>query len=162
MVFRGQRLIEGVLQTEIQIDGLDATQRISEMITKSPHFGQLRVIMLAGITFGGFNVVDINRLFEDTCLPIIVICEQPPDLEAIKAAVKHTRESEKRWEIIQNAGPFYQYHTKKEVKNPVTFQLKGLELRDAQKILKLSAGISHIPEPIRVAHLIGRSFLAAD
>lgn len=159
VVFRGRLWIEGVLQTTIEIDGLDATQKISEMITASPHFGQLRVIMLAGITFGGFNIVDINHLFEETQLPIIVIIEKMPDLQSIKTALQHTSEWEKRWDIIQNAGPFYEYKTKENVKNPVIFQIKGLELKDAQKILKISAGVSHIPEPVRVAHLIGRSFL---
>jgi len=159
VVFRGRFWIEGVLQTTIKIDGLDATQKISEMITTSPHFGQLRVIMLAGITFGGLNLVDTNVLFEETQLPIIIIVEKMPNLQSIKVALKHTSEWEKRWEIIQNAGPFYEYQTKMHVKNPVIFQIKGLELKDAQKILKISAGVSHIPEPVRVAHLIGRSFL---
>ncbi len=159
VVFRGRLWIEGVLQTTIKIDGLDATQQISEMITVSPHLGQLRVIMLAGITFGGFNIVDINRLFEETKLPVIIVVEKKPDLQSIKVALEHTSEWKKRWDIIQNAGPFYEYKTKKNVKNPVFFQIKGLELKDAQKILKISAGVSHIPEPVRVAHLIGRSFL---
>ncbi|NVM28548.1 MAG: DUF99 family protein [Candidatus Helarchaeota archaeon] len=159
VVFRGRLWIEGVLQTIIKIDGFDATQKISEMITSSPHHGQLRVIMLAGITFGGFNIVDINKLFERTQLPIIVVCEKEPDLQSIKIAIEHLSDWEKRWEIIQNTGPIYKYHTKEDVKNPVFFQIKGLELKDAQQILKISAGVSHIPEPLRVAHLIGRSFL---
>lgn len=159
VVLRGCLWVEGVLQTSIEIDGDDCTDKINEMITKSPHYGQLRVIMLAGITFGGFNIVDINRLFEETKLPIIVVIERPPDLQAIKVALKHTVNWEKRWEIIQKSGPIHEYHTKKKVKNPVYFQIKGLELKDAQQILKISAGVSHIPEPVRVAHLIGRSFL---
>ncbi|NVM54025.1 MAG: DUF99 family protein [Candidatus Helarchaeota archaeon] len=159
VIFRGRLWIEGVLQTHIAIDGLDATKKISEMITTTPHFGQLRVIMLAGITFGGFNIVDINKLYEETHLPIIVVCEKEPDLQSIKDALQNTTEWEKRWEIIQNTGPIHKFKTKKTVKNPVFFQIQGLELKDAQQILKISAGVSHIPEPIRVAHLIGRSFL---
>ena len=31
------------------------------MIVASPHYKQLRVIMLNGLTFAGFNVLDIDR-----------------------------------------------------------------------------------------------------
>ena len=159
VVFRGRLWIEGVLQTMITIDGFDATEKLIEMITASPHYGQLRVIMLAGITFGGFNIVDINKVFNETQLPIIVICEKEPDLPSIKEALQYTSNWEARWKIVQNTGEFHRYHTKKDVKSPVIFQLKGLELKDAQQILKVSSGVSHIPEPVRVAHLIGRGFL---
>lgn len=159
VVFRGRLWIEGVLQTIIDIDGFDATEKIINMITNSPHFGQLRVIMLAGITFGGFNVVDIKTLFEATNLPILVVCEKEPDLPSIKEALRNTENWAEKWKIIQRTGTFHKYKTKKNVETPVIFQIKGLELEDAQQILKVSTGVSHIPEPIRVAHLIGRSFL---
>jgi endonuclease V-like protein UPF0215 family len=159
VVLRGRKWIEGVLQTTINIDGFDATAKIQDLITSTPHYGQLRVIMLDGITFGGFNIVDIEVLFEATHLPIIVVCEKKPDLHSIKEAIQHTADWERRWAIIEKTGPFFECKTKKEVKNPVFFQIKGVNLKDAQRILKISAGVSHIPEPIRVAHLIARSFL---
>ena len=159
VVCRGSLRIEGILQTMITIDGLDSTQKISEMILNSPHYGQLRVIILAGITFGGFNVVDVNQLFEITGLPIIVVCEKQPDLESIKIAIQNTSNWEERWQLIEASGQFYEYFPKANVKNPIFFQITGLDLKDARQILKISTGVSAIPEPIRVAHMIGRSFL---
>ncbi|MFX1295399.1 MAG: DUF99 family protein [Promethearchaeota archaeon] len=146
--------MEGVLQTIITIDGFDATKKIIKMITNSPHYSQLRVIMLDGITFGGFNIVDINKLYKTTQLPIIVVCEKEPDIHSIKTAIQHTMNWAKRWELIKNIGSLYEYKTKIKIKNHIYFQIKGLELEDAQQILKISTGVSHIPEPIRVAHLI--------
>lgn len=159
VVFRGRLWIEGVLQTHITIDGFDTTQKISEMILNSPHYGQLRVILLAGITFGGFNVVDINSLFETTGLPVIVVCEKQPDLESIKVAIQNTNNWEERWQLIENSGQFYEYLPKPGVKNPIFFQITGLDLKDAKQILKVSIGVSGLPEPLRIAHMIGRSFL---
>jgi len=91
-----------------------------------------------------------------------VVSEQNPDFAAIKSAIQYTTQWEKRWEIIQNSGPIYHYHTKQNVKTPLYFQIKGLQVKDAKKILKISCGVSHIPEPLRVAHLIGRSFLHSE
>ncbi len=162
VIFRGRLWIEGVLQTVITVDGFDATKKIGSMIMNSSHFGQLRVIMLEGMTFGGFNVIDLDELFEATQLPIIVVCDREPNFQSIKEAIQHTKDWEKRWALIEKSGPFYQYNTKEFVKNPIYFQIKGLELKDAKQILKISTGVSQIPEPIRVAHLIGRSFLRPE
>ncbi|MHA1650665.1 MAG: endonuclease dU [Candidatus Helarchaeota archaeon] len=162
VIFRGSLWIEGVLQTSITIDGFDSTEKIIAMISSSPHFGQLRVIMLDGITFGGFNIVDLDELYETIHLPIIVICEREPDFRSIKEAIRHTKDWEKRWAMIQNTGPFYQLKTKRWVKKPLYFQIKGLDLKDAQQIIKISSSVSHIPEPVRVAHLIARSFLGNE
>lgn len=159
VIFRGRFLIEGVLQTTITIDGFDVTRKIIEMISESPHLGQLRVIMLDGITFGGFNIIDLDLLFQELALPIIVVCDKDPNFASIKEAIQFTENWEKRWALIQKSGNIYHYNIKDDVKAPIYFQLRGLELNDAERILKLTAGISHIPEPIRVAHLIARSFL---
>ena len=50
------------------IDGLDATQKLADMINGSPHRHQLRLVMLNGVTFAGFNIVDIKKLYALTGL----------------------------------------------------------------------------------------------
>ncbi|MHA1426191.1 MAG: endonuclease dU [Candidatus Helarchaeota archaeon] len=119
VVFRGRLWIEGVLQTSVTIDGFDVTAKIASMILNSPHYGQLRVIMLDGITFGGFNIVDIDALFTETHLPIIVVCEKRPDLQSIKDAIQHTKDWRKRWALLEKSGTFYEYKTKKTVNKPI-------------------------------------------
>ena len=65
--------MDGVISTHITIDGNDATDSLIEMVNKSRHQDQLGVIMLDGITFGGFNIVDIKKVFQETGVPVIVI-----------------------------------------------------------------------------------------
>ena len=62
VVFRGGCSLDGVMHTHVAIDGFDATEQLASMINSSPHCKQLRLIMLNGITLGGFNVVDIKKL----------------------------------------------------------------------------------------------------
>ena len=61
VVFRGGYWLDGVMHTRIAVDGFDATERIASMIMGSSHYKQLRVVMLNGVTFAGFNVVDVKE-----------------------------------------------------------------------------------------------------
>src|SRR5690606_474320 len=80
VVFRGGYWFEGVMSTMITVDGFDATSQICSMITSSPHYRQLRAGFLNGVTFAGFNVVDIKELNEKTGLPVVAITTKRPDL----------------------------------------------------------------------------------
>jgi len=153
VVFRGGYWLDGVMRTEIEVDGLDATEKIATMIIESPHYKQLRVIMLSGITFAGFNVVDIKELYNKTSLPVIALTRDPPKMEEIKQALENLPEKEKRWKAILNAGEIIEVQTR-EGEEPIYMQIAGLERRDAEKIVRITSTRSNIPEPLRVAHII--------
>jgi endonuclease V-like protein UPF0215 family len=151
VVFRGGCSIDGVMHTNILIDGLDATEKFASMINTSPHHRQLRLVMLNGITFGGFNIVDINRLYGATGLPVLSLTHEKPDLDAVHKALKNLPNSEERWKLIVEAGEIYEI-----INNGATvyLALAGISLADAQKIIRLTSTRGCLPEPLRVAHLI--------
>jgi hypothetical protein len=153
VVFRGGYWLDGVMHTKIAVDGFDATDKIASMITESPHYKQLRVIMLNGITFAGFNVVDIKELNAETSLPVIAVTREKPDLVEIREALKHLPNSEERWSAVLNAGGISEATTRHE-KEKIYVQVAGIYGEDAQKILRLTSTRSNIPEALRVAHLI--------
>ena len=153
VVFRGGYWLDGVMHTEILVDGFDATERISSMITSSPHYEQLRVIMLNGITFAGFNVVDMKTLNTATGLPVIAVTREKPDLPLIRKALKHLPRSEERWKAVLNAGEISEISTRKEDEK-IYLHAAGVSLVDAEKIVRLTSTRSNIPEALRVAHLI--------
>jgi len=153
IVFRGGYWLDGVMRTEIEVDGLDATEKIASMIIESPHYKQLRVIMLSGITFAGFNVVDIKELYSKTGLPVIALTRDLPKMEEIKQALENLPEKEKRWKAILNAGEIFEVQTR-EGEEPIYMQIAGIEREDAEKIVKITSTRSNIPEPLRVAHII--------
>ncbi len=153
VVFRGGHWLDGVMHTKIKVDGFDATDKIASMIFNSPHYKQLRVIMLNGITFAGFNVVDIKKLFSEAKLPIIAITREKPNLAEIRKALKNLPEYKERWEAILNAGKIFEVSTRNKSEK-IYMQLSGVQKEDAEKILQLTATRSNIPEALRVAHLI--------
>jgi endonuclease V-like protein UPF0215 family len=141
------------MRTQVEIDGLDATEKIAKMIMNSPHYEQVRVIMLDGVTFAGFNIVDIKELYGKTGLPVITVTREKPNFEDIKKALKNLPAHKKRWEAMKNAGEIFQVQTRKG-EEPVHVGVAGISESDAEKILKKTSTRSNIPEALRVAHII--------
>lgn len=153
VVFRGGHWMEGIMFTDVEVDGTDATERIAEMIVKSPHMEQVRVIITNGLTFAGFNVVDITSLFDRSGIPVIAVADKKPDADEVKKALKNLSDWEKRWTSILNAGEMITVNTQRDL-NPLYVQIAGISKKDAVEIVVKSATRSRIPEPLRVAHLI--------
>ena len=153
VVFRGGYWFDGIMHTKIAVDGFDATDRVASMIISSPHYKQLRVIMLNGITFAGFNIVDVKALNVATKLPVITVTRKKPDLAEIRQALQNLPRSKERWKTILIAGEPIEASTR-NMKAKVYIQTVGVSKEDAQKILRLTSTRSNIPEALRVAHLI--------
>lgn len=153
VVFRGGYWFDGLMRTQIEIDGMDATRKIGEMITSSAHFRQLRVVMLDGITFAGFNIVNTSRLNEILNLPIIAVTREKPDFENIKKALKNLSFYEERWETITKTNKIIEISTSNERKH-IYMQPTGIEVEKAREIVLNTSTRSDIPEALRVAHLV--------
>lgn len=153
VVFRGGYWMDGVLHTKIRVDGLDATRKIASMVLDSPHFKQLRVIMLDGVTFAGFNVVDIRQLSARTKLPVIAVTRDKPDFARIRAALNNLPNREKRWKAIKGEGELYEVRTGSRGAR-VYVQVQGICEEHARRIVQMTSTRSSVPEPLRVAHLV--------
>jgi endonuclease V-like protein UPF0215 family len=160
VVFRGGEFLDGVLRTYVTVDGLDATEKLSKMINSSRHRQQLKVIMLDGITLGGFNIIDVKKLYSETKLPILIVNRKPPDLRSIKVALeKNFDDFEKRWKMILNAGKIKEMKFEKFF---VYYQNIGIDDDEAEEILSISIKHAQIPEPLRVAHLIATGVVKGE
>ncbi len=158
VIMRGGQFIDGLLRTEVDIDGTDATEKIIEKTLETRH-KDLRVIMLDGITFAGFNTVDIKEIYKKTKLPVIVVNRKKPDLEKFTASLRKMPYPEKRLKSMESAGPIYWA----KVKNKrVCFQSCGIKTEDARQIIKETSTMSLIPEPLRVAHLVATGFILGE
>jgi endonuclease V-like protein UPF0215 family len=153
VVYRGGYWFEGVMRAEITIDGLDATEKIAAMIESSPYYRELRIVVLDGVTFAGFNVVDISKLSRRVDLPVISVTRKKPELEEIRSALKNLSDFEIRWRAMENAGKIFEVETRKG-ENPVYMHIAGILSEDAEKIMKKTSTRSLIPEALRVAHIV--------
>jgi len=160
VVFRGGDFLDGVYRTDVEIDGMDATDILIKLINRSKHKEQLRVVMLNGITIGGFNMINISKLYEKTGLPVIAINRRMPNLKKIKIALQNFDDFEDRWECIEDGGKIHKMKIEKN-KN-IYYQFKGLKQTEVESIIKLSCTRSLIPEPLRVAHLIASALVKGE
>lgn len=153
VVYRGGYWFEGVMKTAITLDGLDATEKMADMVKNSPFYGEIRVIVLDGITFAGFNVVDISELSRRVNLPVISVVREKPDLDDIRSALNNLPDSEIRWQAMENAGELLEVETR-QGENPVYIHTACILQEDAEKVMKVTSTRSLIPEALRVAHII--------
>jgi endonuclease V-like protein UPF0215 family len=140
--------LEGVLSTRVRRDGRNATQALALMITSSRFAGHTQAVLLQGIALAGFNVVDIHALHESTSIPVLVVARRRPRMDAIRhALLTRVRGGARKWALIERAGPM-------EPAAGVFVQRAGLSIADAESIVARYAVYGHIPEPLRMAHLI--------
>ena len=158
-LLRGGFWIDGVVSTHIERDGLNATEKITNMVIKA-RYKDVRAIMLKGITIAGFNLVDIEKLNQDTGLPVVVVMRKMPDMRAIEKALTNLNFKTKRLEIIKKAGQIYE--GKVQEKSDIFFQFKGIEEEDARELIRISSMHSNIPEPLRVSHIIATGVVKGE
>ncbi len=139
--------LHGVLIGKVEKDGLDAADRLVTLVGQSKFAPTLHLIMLQGITLAGFNVVDVFSMHERLNLPILVVSRKLADMEAIKDALQKVRGGQEKWAVIERLGPM-------EPAGRVYVQRVGLTLEQAADIVKQFTVEGHLPEPLRVAHLI--------
>ena len=144
----------GVKAGWIEVDGLDGTDRALKLI--SPFKSAKCPILLAGATFGGFNLIDPHKLQKRFRVPTIVVVGSKPDNRAVKRAlVKHFSDWRERWAIIRSLGPLHRVRTIAS-ENPIYYEVFGCSTVVARKILRDWAMVSRMPEPLRVAGLVAR------
>lgn len=151
VVFRGGLWFDGAMRTEVEVDGRDSTDKIADMVRSSAHHKQLRVIMIDSITVAGFNIIDLQRLYNETRLPVIAITKEKPNNEEVKAALRNLSDWEDRWRTIENAGNLREINIRG---TKLYVHVVGAAIEDAEEIIRVSSTRANLPEPLRVAHLL--------
>lgn len=146
--------LDGILTTTIRRDGANSTDRMIDVIQRSPFCEHIRAVLLQGIAVGGFNVVDITRLHETLAIPVLVVSRKKPNMAGVERALFHggptktgIAGAERKWRLIQQAGAM-------EPLREVFVQRAGLTKAEASDLLRVTTLHGNLPEPLRLAHLI--------
>ena len=167
-VCAGTRL-DGIVSGRVMRDGTDATRRMVELVRDSQFHDHVRAVLLQGIAVGGFNVVDVQALSAALRVPVLVVMRRPPDLVAMERALfsrdppqrPNVRGARRKWRLIQGAGviellELRRSHTSglRGIPHRLWIQRVGLSLDMARRLITSSTLHGHVPEPLRIAHLI--------
>ncbi len=153
-VFRGGKFMDGLVSTEIEKDGDDATMKLIEMINGSKFKKQLQAIFLDGIAVGGFNVINVEALSEKTGLPVIVVVRDKPDFDSF-------------YKALENLGMEHKIPLVKKMPEPqevgeVYAQFVRVDEEEGKELLETCTTRSNLPEAIRVAHIIAKGLVDGE
>jgi len=138
----------------ITVDGMDATEKFLEGLEELnlPH---INLILLGGITFAGFNIIDPIMVHERVNAPIVIVTDvKPSDVNVEKALKSHFKDWNVRLSILRR---FRSLTSIVEIRhgNIILYvQPLGLDSKEAVGIVKSLIVKGSYPEPLRVAKMI--------
>jgi len=147
---KGEKIV-AINIDRILVDGLDSTNVMLNNLGKT----ETDVIILGGVTFGGFNVVDVEYVYNRTGIPVIVYSGYYPDMEATKNALcKHFSDWKIRWRRYEILGEIHEFES--GFPHTIFFEFFGCSKEFAEKILMEQSITCRIPEAVRVADIIAK------
>lgn len=148
---RGTR-IEGMLVASTTMGGSDATAIIADTIVSSRLLQGTHVVLTDGVTVGGLNVIDLLALHEAVQRPCIAVMRKPPNMDNQRRILLDLEDGEARWQAMLRAGPIHEL-------GGFVFQVHGASPEVAMRALSILTDTGKVPEPLRLAHLIGRAIV---
>ena len=148
-LMEGSKKLERVLETGIEKDGFDATEKIIGMVEETGQKEHLRAVFLDGITFGGLNIADIKEINRRTGIPVLAISSKKPSIEDVIESARELENPEERVRNIRKAGELHRKNGER-----LWYQLSGTDIQKAEELIEMTRSISKIPEPLRAAHKI--------
>jgi len=144
--------VEDVRGTMIAVDGLDATEKLCAMLKGWSY----DAVMLAGVSFAGFNLVNPRVVYERYGSPVVVISRTKPNNVAVRRALlHHFSDWEVRWSVFEELGQIYETVSMPN-EPPIFVEVIGAELDLATVMIQATSACCRVPEPIRVARLVAR------
>jgi len=151
VLFKGLE-IENIKITKIAVDGLDATEKLAEVLNE----WEFATVMLAGVSFAGFNIIDPTAIHEKFEKPVIIVTRTKPDNKAVHRALqRHFKDWRIRWQVFEKLGSFHKVVVLAD-EPPIYVKTIGVDVKWARNLIRALAVCGRVPEPIRVARLIAR------
>lgn len=152
VVMRKDLRIDGFTSGRVTVGGMDATDIILQMIHELDR-RDINVVLLSGCVIAWFNVIDVQRVAEETGIPVICVTYEESDglLDDLR---HHFPDDEDRIQAYLRLGE----------REPVdlggnrTIYLRatGIGYPDAARFCRDFTLEGKIPEPLRVARLLAR------
>ena len=151
VLVRAPNYVEGVMTTRVAVDGRDATPRLAAMVRRSRFREAIVLLMIDGAALGGFNVVDIQALHEETRIPVVTVTRREPDQASIERALRaRFEDGEERLAVLRRQG-LTEVPT---AHKPLWVSCAGIGVREASAAIRACTVRGALPEPVRIAHIV--------
>lgn len=158
-IVRVPNYLEGIMKSEVTVDGADSTKTLIEMVTRSRFRDQIKLMMIDGIALAGFNVLDLDEILSGTGIPVLTITRDRPDLGKMKdALVKHFADWRARYDLITK----HELRVIRTEHSPLYACGIGMSWKEFEELVKSSTVRGVVPEPIRISHLIASAMAKGE
>lgn len=157
---RGKTILVGLETRGLDIDKLswkpvviDSRECSLAIIELSKLLGESDLILLDGVTYAGFDVVDPDEIHTSTNAPVVVVQQYPLNLERVRRALfRNFTDAYERYVVVEKTVNRFQY-----LDTPwktIQYCAVGIEVDKAKEYLLKTMIYSPVPEPLRIAHIL--------
>jgi endonuclease V-like protein UPF0215 family len=155
VAMEGHDVIESVALGEFPVDGDGATDYLASWIAGLRARPMLQAVILGGITIAGLGIIDVTALAERLVLAVLVVTRHNPARSELADALKAAGLTE-RLTLLERIPRAY------GAGEGLYLGHAGAARVEAERLLTATLGKARLPEPLRVAHLIGQAIVLRE
>jgi endonuclease V-like protein UPF0215 family len=155
VMMEGADLVESVAVGKFSVDGDGATEFLFDWVTGLRSYASLQGIVLGGITIAGLGVVDIEDLARRAERPVLVVTRRRPTNALLVEALR-TAGFEERIAIVERSP------RASRISDGLYVAHAGTDVASATRMVRATVGKAQLPEPLRIAHLVGRAIVIGE
>jgi endonuclease V-like protein UPF0215 family len=144
--------VEAIRVGRVRVDGMDGTKEVVRLVRATGGLESLQAVLLDGAVVGGFNVLDLDEIHRALRVPVVAVTRSTPDFRAIHAALRKwfARDADRRWTLLRR----HRLFPMPPPGPPVLLTIVGGSRSDAARLIRRTVVRGHVPEPLRLAHLV--------
>ncbi len=155
VMMEGATLVDGVAVNKMKIDDPDATPFLINWIKGLRWTPSLQGVVFGGITIAGLGLVHLPTIERELNLPVITVTRQDTHDSTLDTALKAAGLSN-LLPILNDNPPSI------EIDDGIFASFCGSTEREAKKLIRSTLQKSTMPEPLRIAHLIGAALVNGE
>ncbi|HEX5574722.1 MAG TPA: DUF99 family protein [Gemmatimonadales bacterium] len=155
VAMEGNDLIESIALGEFPVDGDGATEYLATWIAGLRARPMLQAVILGGITIAGLGIIDTVALAERLGLAVLVVTRHNPARSELDSALRAAGLMD-RLSLLEGIPRAY------SAGDGLYLAHAGATRMEAERLLAATLGKSKLPEPLRVAHLIGQAIVLRE
>jgi hypothetical protein len=155
VLMEGADLVETVAVASFPVDGDDATGFLARWIGGLRCRPSVQAVVLGGITIAGLGLVDLEGLAARLGRPVLAVTRHDPAASELRRALAAAG-LERRVPVLERCPPA------RRLRDGLYVAAAGISDDDSALLIGSTLGKSRMPEPLRVAHLIGRALASGE
>ncbi len=154
-VVQREKTTEGVLSTNVEVDGTDSTSRILKMLALSKFRQQVKILAFDGVALAGLNLVDATRVAKESGATVLLLTRKRPRKNALEKALReYSRENgadiSGRLKILDDVDGFTGYKS------------SGFYVKSSARMRESDEAVAAAFEALRLAHMIARGVSSGE